>query len=130
MKLFYAASLAFVLCAGAAFPGTAIAQQSPSVDPRIVTKAREWFQRFRTGDIDRSQLTQTLERQLTPAFVAQKRLLVRSYGHPLSFAYMGSGTAGGFPSYDFLVSFPAGKLVESIAFDASGKLAGIDFRND
>lgn len=49
------------------------ATPSPAVDAKIVAAAKEWFHRFETGDIDRSQLNAEVNQQVTAEGVPEGR---------------------------------------------------------
>jgi hypothetical protein len=98
------------------------------VDPLIVTKAKEWFYRFQSGKLDRSQLNAEVNAELTPRSLAVERSRLAPLGKPNSFAFLGSEIVNGATGYDFALTFARAKVVESIAFDSSGKIAGIDFQ--
>src|SRR5580704_1327996 len=88
------------------------AVQSPSpqvtgvdrnVDPTIIVKAKEWFHRFQTGKIDRSQLSD--------AMIAQEAATLRRFGDPSSFEFIRKYAVGGAMGYAFLLRFSAGRIV-------------------
>jgi hypothetical protein len=101
---------------------------SQSVDPKIVAKAKEWFRRFQMGQIDRSQLNTQVNVQLTNAMIQQEAATLSRFGGPSSFQFLRTYEISGATAYDFLLEFSAGRIVEMIAFDADGKIAGIDFQ--
>lgn len=98
------------------------------VDPRIVAKAEEWFHRFQTGNIDRSQLDARVNAQLTDEMIQQEAATLSRFGSSSSFQFIRTYAISGETAYDFLLQFSAGRIVEMIAFDADGKIAGIDFQ--
>jgi len=100
----------------------------PSADPHVLAIAKEWFFRFQRGDIDRSQLDMASNLQLTDAAIKQEEATLKAFGTPRGFRYLGSQPVQGDISYGFLILFDAGRIVESIAFDGKGKIAGIDFQ--
>jgi hypothetical protein len=51
-----------------------------SVDPRVEALAKRWFFRFQTGDIDRSQLDQRVDKQLTSTMIKQEEKTLQAYG--------------------------------------------------
>ena len=103
---------------------TRIVQSAP---PHVVTRAKEWFRRFQTGDIDRSQLDDQVNSQLTTAVRQRESAILTSFGKPSSFTFLRSYPIEGRMGYDFLWQFAKARIVEKIAFDADGKIAGIDF---
>lgn len=102
----------------------------PEVDPKIVTLAREWLHRFQVGNIDRSQLNDAVALELTDAMVAQEETVLRPLGQPVTFKFIRSQPMGAVAiGYDFIVTFKSEKkIIESLALDDRGKIAGIDFR--
>jgi hypothetical protein len=99
----------------------------PSVDPRILARAKEWFHRFQTGEIDRSQLNAQVNKELTSEMVAQEAATLKALGQPSSFVFIRTYPIRGLIGYDFLLQFKSARIIEMIAFDAEGKIAGIDF---
>jgi hypothetical protein len=89
--------------------------------------AKEWFHRFQTGDIDRSQLDQRINKELTQAMIRKEEATLKAYGTPLSFVYERSDPVDGATGYTFLLDFKSGRIVEAIALHPDGKIAGIDF---
>jgi hypothetical protein len=108
-------------------PSPQVTSFSQSVDPRIVATAKEWFHRFQTGHIDRSQLDAKVNAELTSTMIEQEGAKLRQFGAPSSFRFIRTYAISGAVGYDFLLQFSAGRIVEMIAFDPDGKIAGIDF---
>lgn len=97
-------------------------------DQKILSMAREWFFRFQTGHIDRSQLDSKTNAQLTDAMIDHEAAILRRLGQPTQFIYLGTEQAGVLTGYVFAIRFDAGRVIEHIAFDSEGKIAGIDFQ--
>jgi len=108
-------------------PSPQVTSFSQRVDSKIVAKAKEWFHRFQTGQIDRSQLDATANAELTSTIIEQEAARLKQFGEPSSFQFIRTYTISGAIGYDFLLQFSAARIVEMIAFDADGKIAGIDF---
>jgi hypothetical protein len=100
----------------------------PPVAPVIMAAAKEWFHRFQTGDIDRSQLDDEVNGELTSTMIHQEATTLTAYGRPASFVFLRSDPVGEAVGYKFLLTFKSAKIVEAIAFDGDGKIAGIDFQ--
>jgi len=100
---------------------------SIQVTPLIVAKAKEWFLRFEKGNIDRSQLNRAVNDQLTVASVEEEGKRLSSLGPPLAFAFAYADAIGDAIGYNFVITFKTAEVIEAIAFDKSGKIAGIDF---
>lgn len=96
--------------------------------PSITAKAREWFFRFRTGTIDRSQLSSAVNAQLSKDMIQHEQGVLQAFGPPKSFVPIPSSKVQGLISYNFIIVFEKARVVESIAFERSGKIAGIDFQ--
>ena len=103
-------------------------KHSPSVSPRVLALAKEWFYRFQSANIDRRQLVDSINQHLSSQMIRDEASKLKALGHPISFAFVGSERVLYATGYDFLVTFPSAKIVESIALDSNGKIAGIDFR--
>ena len=104
-----------------------VAAAAPPVDPKIVALAKEWFHRFQTGDISRSQLDSAINLELTESSIQREEAELKPYGKPTSFKFVSKEQIGAFIGYDFILTFDAGAVVESIAFDRRGKIAWARF---
>lgn len=101
---------------------------APTVKPAILALAEEWFHRFQTGNIDRSQLDAASNMELTAEAIRQQEAALSSLGKPVAFRYLGVDEVQGDKAYHFLITFNGpDRILESIALDESGKIAGIDF---
>ena len=99
-----------------------------TVSPKVLALAKEWFHRFQTGNIDRSQLNATSNLELTAKAIRQQEAALSSLGKPVAFKFLGSAMIQGDKAYHFLITFAGpDRIVESIALDNAGKIAGIDF---
>lgn len=96
---------------------------------KIQNAAAYWFTAFQNGKIDRSKFTEDAAKQLTPETLAKIEKLLREVGPATSFEFLRSRPIGPFRGYSFLVTSETGvHIVESIAFSANGKVAGVDFQ--
>ncbi len=111
-----------------AHPSPAAASARPAVPPHILATAKEWFFRFQSGEIDRGQLDDRVNAELTAASVTKERATLRAYGAPTGFTFIGTERVPGAIGYDFLIGFRSGKVVEALAFDPAGTIVGIAFR--
>jgi hypothetical protein len=89
--------------------------------------AKEWFRRFQAGDIDRTQLSDTVNKQLTLAIIRREAAQLKPLGNPSSVTFIRSYPIGGMLGYDFQLQFKSVRVIEMIAVDGAGKIAGIDF---
>lgn len=106
----------------------AFAAQSPAVSPQIAALAKEWFHRFQDGKIDRAQLDEQSNRQLTDDMVRQESETLKAFGEPTDFRFVGTEQIANLTGYVFGIRFKRGVVVEHIAFRPNGKIAGIDFQ--
>ena len=97
----------------------------PIANARITAKAKEWFRRLQTGEIDRSQLDARLNAQLTDDIVQRETKALTPLGDPASFVFVRTYALDEALEYDFLLQFKAARLVELISFDPTGKIAGL-----
>jgi hypothetical protein len=100
---------------------------SPEVE-RAFRVAKEWLYRFETGKVDRQQLGATVNQELTGEMIRREGRRLRAFGRATRFTFLGSEPIDDVVSYDFRIMFADGMVIESIAFDNTGKIAGIDFR--
>jgi hypothetical protein len=80
------------------------------------------------GDIDRSQLTATMNADLTPDVIKQISQKFGPLGDPQSFEPLGQQTvAGDETAYVYRVVFKTETVNEIFVLDKEGKVAGIQF---
>lgn len=102
------------------------AAPAPAVDPAILARAKEWFGRIQSGNIDRTQLDAQMDKFLTPAMVNGAVPRLKALGDPLSFSFDRSQPVGhGTTDYAFVIAFAKSKLDFHIGIDADGKLGAI-----
>jgi hypothetical protein len=91
--------------------------------------ALQWFDRMRTGQIDRTQLTANYSAQLTDGMVQEmsKYLKVHDYGSPpLGAEVIKTRTIGTQTFYVVKLVFPRGDAASLLfGFDTNGKITGI-----
>jgi hypothetical protein len=117
-----------VLLAGAGPAGAQSA--SPSPTPDVAARAKEWLHRLQTGDIDRSQLTDTMNTALTPDVVKEIVAKYGPLGDPQSFTFLGQQPApqdATMTVYVYRVAFKSTTLNEVFVLDKEGKIAGVQF---
>ena len=98
-----------------------------AVDPSILALAKEWFYRFQSGHIDRSQFERKLNDELTPAIVENEAAKLKTYRKPVSFRFVRTYPIHMATGYDFVLDFRSGQIIEAIAMYPDHKIAGIDF---
>jgi hypothetical protein len=83
---------------------------------------------MQTGDIDRSQLTDEMNTDLTPGVIKQISDQFGPLGDPQSFTPLGEeSVAGDETAYVYRVVFKTKTVNEVFVLDKTGKVAGIQF---
>jgi hypothetical protein len=129
----YGLALFLVLATAALFAHPARADDALNLGlkeapPRILALAKEWFRRYQSGHIDRTQLDVRVNRELTDEMVRKFSEKLKPFGKPLKFVYLDSNKFQYAIGYNFVIEFKNGRVIERIAFDPDGKIAGIDFQ--
>ena len=90
--------------------------------------ARDWFNQFQTGKVDRARLNKQVNIHLSRDMIERESRTLKAFGRPQRFVFLGTNKVRGAAGYNFLVIFEAARIIESIAFDSDGKVAGVDFQ--
>jgi hypothetical protein len=130
--------LAAALLAGGVAPAASVPAPAESVPAPTVSAqsadtvqklAIEWFDRMRTGEIDRTQLTADFSAQLTDATIraTSRYLQARDYvASPATAKLVDTNTTGDETFYVVKLFFPRGNVASlRIGFDADGKISDI-----
>ena len=122
---------AFAAIDPSAAAAIAAAENKPAKNENaaITARAKEWIRRTQTGDVDRTQLTQTMSDALTPEIVAAAKAQLAALGEPTSIVYKGKGEISpGNMTYGYRVTFASTSLMCYITFDKDAKISGLLFR--
>ncbi len=102
------------------------AAATPSARARAYARALDWFHRLQSGQIDRKQLTEAFDEQLTGATVRQVKAQLDALGDPTSIAQEPEDDRFGVDAYIYDITFKNGSTYAYyFVVDASGKIAGI-----
>ncbi len=102
-------SLVFALAAMETMAlGAPVPSSAPSPNAAMMERAKGFFHRIVTGDIDRSELTPQMNDALTNEMIKQVAAQVAPLGEPTSFQQIQSGRQGGSEYYVYVVTFPSG----------------------
>jgi CubicO group peptidase (beta-lactamase class C family) len=104
-----------------AVPPTAAA---PGEIPAVTARVRDWLRRFETGDIDRSQLNDTMNKTLGQDLIDTLKAQLGPLGNPETLVYRGKVDADGSTMYVYVATFSSGTFRIVMALDATGKIAG------
>jgi ABC-type transporter MlaC component len=118
-----AAALYFSPARGAA----QTAAPAATVDPKIEAMAKDWLHRAQTNTLDRSQLTDQMNAQMTPDLAQKAAAQLGALGDYSSFTYVDTEASNGLTVYHFVVAFKAISLNEFLALTPDGKIAGLQF---
>lgn len=114
-----------VTAAPAAVPGQATAL----TDKNVETIALQWFERMRTGRIDRTQLAPQYSAQLTNDLVQRMSAYLSQYKYgasPTGAQILRTRAIGDQTFYDVKLAFPRGDAASLLfGFNAEGKITGI-----
>jgi hypothetical protein len=118
----------FVNCIAVAF---AVAQERANAltEKSVETIALQWFERMRTGQIDRTQLTAEYNAQLTNDAVKKMSTYLNEYKYgasPTGARVLLTRTSGEQTFYDVKLTFPRGDAASLLfGFNAEGKITGV-----
>jgi hypothetical protein len=126
------ALLAAALSSGDAASPTAFpAQAGALTDKSVEAIALQWFERMRTGQIDRTQLTTQYSAQLTDDIVKKMSVYLNEYKYgasPIGAKILRTRATGEQTFYDVKLTFPRGDAACLLfGFNAEGKITGIVF---
>ena len=126
-----AVALVAAMISPAAAIGSTAQQPAPMAltepSETIVSQAKEWFHRFQAGDIDRSQLDARMNSELTQRMITDESGKLKPLGDPASFTFLRTHPVVDSMGYDFMLDFGNERILETLAYDAEGKIAGIAF---
>ena len=115
--------------AHAASPTAFPAQVGAPTGKRVEAIALQWFERMRTGQIDRTQLTPQYSAQLTNELVHKMSSYLNEYKYgasPIGAKILRSRDAGEQTFYDVKLTFPRGDAASLLlGFNDKGKITGI-----
>jgi hypothetical protein len=115
--------------ADAASPTAFSAQAGALTDKSVEAIALQWFERMRTGKIDRTRLTAQYSAQLTDDVVKKTSAYLTEYKYgasPSAAKILRTRTIGQQTFYDVKLLFPRGDAASLLfGFNAEGKITGI-----
>jgi CubicO group peptidase (beta-lactamase class C family) len=92
--------------------------------PAVSARVRDWLRRFETGDIDRSQLNDTMNKGLTQDLIDASKAQLGPLGTPDSLVYLGKVDTDGSTAYVYEATFSQGTFRILMSLDAAGKISG------
>jgi hypothetical protein len=98
-------------------------------DKSVEAMALQWFERMRTGQIDRTQLTAQYSAQLTDDIVKKMSAYLNEYKYgasPIGAQILRTRATGDQTLYDVKLAFPRGDAASLLlGFNDKGKITGI-----
>ncbi len=132
MRLAIRLLVAAMLSCGVA-PRLAAATPAAITADSVQKTALEWFDRMRTGQIDRTQLTADFSAQLTDQTVETTSRFLQAHGYldsPAGAKLVDTRTGGDDTLYTVRLSFTGGKAANlQLAFSGDGKISDISLLN-
>ena len=98
-------------------PPTPHATPAPTATPNPEARARAAFEGIAQGTFDRSQLTPTLNAELTAARLTGYARVLGPLGPPQSFTLVGAHDVEGTTTYDFLAHYKDGAVAFTYGID-------------
>jgi len=110
-----------------AMPSPSATQRPPALtDARATALAKQWLRRLQTANIDRSQLSSSMNAALTPATADNIHKQYGRLGAPKSFTFTGKRSlSNGDTEYDYRVVFKQATITEKLIVNAAGEIDGI-----
>lgn len=118
---------AFALCTGVslAAPEPSPAAAAPaSVD--TLTRAKAWFSALQSGKVDRTQMTDTMNKDLSDEQIKNLSAKYGPLGDPTSFEQVKTGSEAGSSVYTYRLAFSNGDHLNFLfAIDGNDKVSGL-----
>jgi hypothetical protein len=121
-------------------PGTSPAEATPAAspaptpvvvvaeNPAVTKRAKDWFHRVQTGNIDRTQLGAAMNLAMTADSIKQGVAQLGPLGAPQSFTYVKTLLSADFSTAVYALTFASGKLLWTFTLDHKGFIAGFYLR--
>jgi hypothetical protein len=97
-------------------------------NPAVTKRAKDWFHRVQTGNIDRAQLDAAVNLAMTADSIKQGVVQLGPLGSPQSFTYVKTLLSANFSTAVYELTFPNGKLLWTFTLDHKGFIAGFYLR--
>jgi hypothetical protein len=99
-------------------------------NPALTKRAKEWFHRMETGNVDRAQLDAEVNSGLTNELVKKTSAALGPLGAPKSFTYVRTLTDGDITTAIYRLAFSSGNVLWIFSVDKGGHVAGFYIRPD
>lgn len=94
-------------------------------DAAITARAKATWAMFISGNVDRSQLDDRMNKAMTPQVLSAAADQFKPLGAPQSWVYRGKKLVDGYMTYEYLVTFGSGvKLNVTMSLNRDGKISG------
>jgi hypothetical protein len=123
-----AAAFAVAIASGAASAQAATPSPTPtaSANPEALARAKTWFAALQNAKIDRSQLTDDMNKMLTEQSVDVVSKQISPLGAPVTFEQIQTGSQSGSSYYVYNLGFKNGDHLNFVfAVDSTGKVSGL-----
>ncbi len=111
--------------APSASPATAPPAPVPTEEPGITARAKDWFSRIQSGNLDRTQLTAQANAAFTDAVVKNVAGQIAPLGTPTAFTFVDKRAIGDNTAYTYKLSFGSTALYYIFVLDIAGRVSGL-----
>ncbi len=94
-------------------------------EPGITARAKDWFSRIQTGNLDRTQLTAQASAAFTDAVVKNVAAQIAPLGAPAAFTFVDKKTIGDNTAYTYKLTFASTALYYIFVLDIAGRISGL-----
>ena len=111
--------------APSASPATAPPAPVPTEEPGITARAKDWFSRIQSCNLDRTQLTAQANAAFTDAVVKNVAGQIAPLGTPTAFTFVDKRAIGDNTAYTYKLSFGSTALYYIFVLDIAGRVSGL-----
>ncbi len=108
-------------------PASATASPAPAEDPAITARVQDWLRRVSTGEIDRSQLSDSFSSFFTAKMAAETKNDFAKLGTPTTLVFRRRSEERGVTTYTYAVTYPSATVIVQVGFDGQGKIDGFGY---
>jgi hypothetical protein len=95
-------------------------------NPAMLAKAKKWFAQLQSGHVDRSQLENNANANMSDATISNAQRMIGSLGAPVLFVQQRAGTQSGISYAIYQLTFRNGQKLDFLfALDGEGKVASL-----
>lgn len=124
-KIVAALACALALCVGAVPSFAASPAPAASANADMLGRAKAWFASLQTGKVDRTQMTDEMNKDLSDDQLKTLAAKIGPLGDPTAFEQVQVGSQAGSSVYTYRLAFSNGDHLNfQVAIDGSDKISG------